>query len=298
MKNFLPVLDVDLEMYVAGGVFVHDLRRNFTVWQEQLDLTTDLTSLRAHIYSSPTVIDLDDDGDLEIVVGTSLGYIYVLSAHTGETRKGFPIHMSEIQAQVTVEDVNGDGLLELIAADVLGNVLCFDRNGQEIWERQVAGFVSQGATFGDVNGDGVMDVVVGTLAGHVWALRGDNGQPLPNFPLRTDDRILAPITLVNLDTTDDIRKMHLSILRQRLGQKAEANSGPFPSVFDAFPNMSALGAPPGEDRISFSLCVNCLICNALSVRFWVWAAFGISLIRRPCLHRGWAFRLCHQVGYQ
>jgi hypothetical protein len=86
------------------------------------------------------------------------GFIYALHASNGETLPNFPITMSEIQvrnplraarqnahasgatcgcvrvpqAQVAVEDVNGDGMLELVAIDKLGNVLCFDRNGNEV----------------------------------------------------------------------------------------------------------------------------------------------------------------------
>ncbi len=67
---------------------------------QQLDLSTDYTRLKAYIYSSPTVIDLDADGQLEIIVGTSLGLIYVMNAINGQQMSGFPIVMSEIQAQV------------------------------------------------------------------------------------------------------------------------------------------------------------------------------------------------------
>lgn len=49
-------------------------------WIQHLDLTTDATQFRAYIYASPTVIDLDGDGRLEIIVGTSVGFIYCLNA--------------------------------------------------------------------------------------------------------------------------------------------------------------------------------------------------------------------------
>jgi hypothetical protein len=50
---------VDIKKYVAGGVVVMDLKAGSIVWSEHLDLTTDQTALRAYIYSSPTVVDLD-----------------------------------------------------------------------------------------------------------------------------------------------------------------------------------------------------------------------------------------------
>ena len=52
----------------------------------QLDLTTDSTKLRAYIYSAPTVVDLEADGQMEVVVGTSMGFIYVLGARDGKLR--------------------------------------------------------------------------------------------------------------------------------------------------------------------------------------------------------------------
>ena len=49
-------------------------------WMQHLDLTTDGTQFRAYIYASPTLIDIDGDGRLEILVGTSVGFIYCLNA--------------------------------------------------------------------------------------------------------------------------------------------------------------------------------------------------------------------------
>ena len=63
-------------------------------WQTHLDLTTDTTSFRAYMYSSPTVADIDGDGKLEIVVGTSVGFIYALNAD-GSNRAGFPIQVRQ-----------------------------------------------------------------------------------------------------------------------------------------------------------------------------------------------------------
>jgi hypothetical protein len=52
-------------------------------WNVHLDLSTDSTQYRAYIYSHPTVVDLDRDGYMEILVGTSEGFLYCLS-HVGE----------------------------------------------------------------------------------------------------------------------------------------------------------------------------------------------------------------------
>ena len=64
--------DIDIAKYVAGGVAVFDLGTRMLKWHTHLDLSTDETTYRAHIYSAPTVADLDSDGGLEIIVGTSM----------------------------------------------------------------------------------------------------------------------------------------------------------------------------------------------------------------------------------
>jgi outer membrane protein assembly factor BamB len=195
--------DVDIKQYVAGGVVVYDIFNREVLWSEHLDLTTDTTELRAFIYASPTVVDLDRDGEMEILVGTSLGMVYGMHAKDGKHLNGFPLVMSEIQAQIATEDVNGDGSIDMIAVDSKGNVLCFNSKGIEVWETQISGFSSQPASFGDINGDGHMDVVIATVSGHIWALDGVTGKALPHFPIKTDGRILAGVTLVNFDVFSD-----------------------------------------------------------------------------------------------
>jgi hypothetical protein len=49
-------------------------------------------------------------GQLEVVVGTAMGLVYVMAAASGESLSGFPVQFGEIQAQVAVADVVGDAV--------------------------------------------------------------------------------------------------------------------------------------------------------------------------------------------
>lgn len=53
-------------------------------------------------------------------------------------------------------------------------------------------------TLGDVNGDGRLEVVFGTNAGHIYAVAGDTGRDIPNFPFRTHGRIAASVLITQL----------------------------------------------------------------------------------------------------
>lgn len=168
-------------------------------WTQHLDLSTDFTKYRAYIYSSPTVVDIDNDGNLEIIVGTSVGFLYVLD-NTGQPREGWPVQMGEIQGQPLAADLNGDGFMEvnsqqqawlrfpchssctgrlwpqIFAADTRGNIALFNYKGHELWERHVGSLVAQMATAGDVNGDGKLEIVFGTGSGHIYVISGSTGE--------------------------------------------------------------------------------------------------------------------------
>jgi len=200
--------DIDIANYVASGIVVYELHSRTIKWSQHLDLSTDFTKYRAYIYSSPTVADIDRDGSLEIIVGTSVGFLYVLDSK-GEPREGWPVQMGEIQGQPLVADVNGDGFLEIFVGDTRGNSALFNYKGHELWERHVGGIIAQMATAGDINGDGELEIVFGTGSGDIHAVNGKTGQEVPNFPFRTGGRVMAPVLIVKL--LEGTRAQHLVV---------------------------------------------------------------------------------------
>lgn len=196
---------IDIGKYVAGGIVVFNLDTKQVKWSIELDQSTDTGTYRAYIYSAPTVVDLEGDGNLDILVGTSYGFFYVLD-HKGEVRKKFPLEMAELQGGVVAGDINDDGKIELVTADTHGNVAAWTAQGKEIWETHVKSLVPQAPTIGDVDGDGYTDVVVPTLSGNIYVLSGKDGSIVRPYPYRTHGRIMNQVLLVDLSKRGEKKK--------------------------------------------------------------------------------------------
>ena len=130
----------------------------------------------------PVVLgDLDGDGDLDIVAGNgSSGSVTVLlNDGTGQVTaaSGSPISIGGSGASVALGDVNGDGDLDIVAANGNSNVTVLLNDSAGTFTAASgspfdAGAVTDRVALGDINQDGRLDIV-GTQSGAVAVLLGD-----------------------------------------------------------------------------------------------------------------------------
>ena len=229
-------LDYDISNYVAGAIVCWDIEGQKWSWVVNLDLTTDKTLLKAYIYGSPTVVDLDGDGRSEVVVGTAMGLLYVLDGDTGFVRRHFPMQFGPIESQIAVVDLTGDGALEILVADMYGNVVVVSVDGEVVWDMQIpttAGDESDTGRptayasipytpgVGDVDNDGQLDIVVVSVESTkttvkvkggtkevtstkstVWALNGATGLLLPGYPIALPKGAVISAGVILIDLHD------------------------------------------------------------------------------------------------
>lgn len=115
------------------------------------------------IEASPAVADLEGDGDLEIVVGSWDGRMYVWDA-AGRSLPGWPIAVEDqIISSAALVDLDGDGQLDVVVGSKDGHLYGWTAEADPLpgFPYDLGAHVFSSPWVGDLEGDGRADVVVG-----------------------------------------------------------------------------------------------------------------------------------------
>lgn len=134
-------------------------------------------------YSAPTVMDVDGDGEMDIVTGTGNGFVY-WARGLGELKFGAlqPLLDPYLGAgQIFPErgDMDGDGVEDLLVGSAGSGLAIFYGDGRGGFERretvELAWDLNRWAApcAVDLNGDGRLDIALGTFHGYVARLIWD-----------------------------------------------------------------------------------------------------------------------------
>ncbi|MGH2923391.1 MAG: S8 family serine peptidase, partial [Solirubrobacterales bacterium] len=180
--------------------------------------------------SSPVLADLDGDNRNELIVGGSDGFVHAFRPD-GSELPGWPVRGDRpplhtggrafasgevsadlggaILASVAVDDLDRDGIPEVIAADLEGRVIGWRADGQRFFERgsnpdfsgkplapfenvrrgntnrTQHGFLGSPVT-AELDGDRAHEIVAAAMDRHVYAWNPD-GSPVPGFPVLVVD---------------------------------------------------------------------------------------------------------------
>ncbi len=180
--------------------------------------------------SSPVLVDLDGDNRNELVIGGSDGFVHAYWPN-GSALPGWPqrtdqppLHTGErafdsgevttniggaILASVAAADVNHDGVPEVFAADIEGQVYGWDAEGNRIFHEQsnpdysgkpLAPFVNSrhgkfnrtqhgfigSPVLADLDRDGRLEIIAASMDRNVYAWH-PNGAPVAGFPVLVVD---------------------------------------------------------------------------------------------------------------
>jgi parallel beta-helix repeat protein len=186
--------------------------------------------------SSVAIIDLNEDGYLEITGGTVSGWNVEVMNSTGSFVWTFPYPPTQEgpdmwHSSPAVADLNASvsGLEVVIGNNPYGNVWAFDGDNSDgindgitadvswypiqppgiegidwdvLWVFQTNGSVLSSPAIGDIDNDGQLEVVIGSEDGKVYCLNGANGTL--EWSYQTGDSVYSSAGLADFDNDGDL----------------------------------------------------------------------------------------------
>lgn len=149
--------------------------------------------------------DLENDGDMEIIAGSTDGILYAWD-HLGNDLTGWPITLpAPVQSKVAIGDLDNDGDREVVAAARNGYVYAYHHDASAVsgWPQNANGVLGLIApTLFDLDRDGDLEVIMVQMQsgqpGHVYVWH-HNGQVYTGWPKDMDYLGVATAAVADID---------------------------------------------------------------------------------------------------
>ena len=202
--SFTLQIDADFD---DDGIIIHytddfDYQLDVTLNQVGFPLST------AEVRSSPLVLDLNNDGDNEIVFGDYNGVVHVYNADGSEYTNGvFPFNTgNQIWGSPAAADLDGDNYLDFVITSKSKHLYIFDYNGLKIdYETEV--FLIGTPAIGNLDEDTELEIVFSGYSSDnkIFAINFD-GSDLEGFPIDFGEKAKGGVALADFNNNgkDDI----------------------------------------------------------------------------------------------
>ena len=192
-----PPADISLTLTITAGVPPADYQ---TVETFDLELTLNQSGFPfttgGSIYSSPLILDIDQDGSDEIVFGSDDYSVYALGSD-GSEEWSFATG-SQVRGSAAAADLEGDGDIEIVFCSKDQKCYILNSDGSLQAEYSANGFLMTAPVLRDLDGDGDLEIIFGGFAKYLYVIHHD-GTDFGSFPLYVDESIMVAPAVGDID---------------------------------------------------------------------------------------------------
>jgi len=262
------VADVDNDGFME--IFVMCLDGNLYAWNH--DGTPYLgnpdgifaSGLGSWTKSSPSLGQLDDDPELEVVIGTNWGMAYVWE-HDGSVKSGWPISVgAAVNSSASLGDLDGDGDMEIVFLADSDRLYALNADGTSHAPRFPIsltcnpGGLAPSPVLVDFEDDGQMEIVAASVSSYHsmdMVIYNESGNLLPGWPVHIDDSSESSPVVVDLDGDRELEILLGTELGYLYAWEKDGSSVPgFPILAEA-----ELRSSPTVDDLDDDLSVDVAI---------------------------------------
>jgi outer membrane protein assembly factor BamB len=129
----------------------------------------------------PSLGDIDNDGKIEVVVGSVDYKIYAINGENGSLLWSYKTG-GAVYSSPSLGDIDNDGKLEVVVGSLDYKIYALNgEDGSLLWSYGTGNYVFSVPSFGDIDNDGKLEVVVGSNDDKIYAINGENGSLLWSY---------------------------------------------------------------------------------------------------------------------
>ncbi|MDI6839757.1 MAG: S8 family serine peptidase [bacterium] len=148
--------------------------------------------------SSPAIVDIDNDGEQEIIAGDLRGNVWVWN-YRGVVEAGFPVKTgNQIQGAPAIGDVDNNGTLEIVVGSKDDTLYIIEPDGAIGLKFGASNYLMGTPTLADLDNNGDLEIIFGDFSGNLYVINHDGTQFGP-FPYQLDGAIIGGVAVGDVD---------------------------------------------------------------------------------------------------